>query len=271
MSQLNPIQVNYVREFIKLSLWYAHKRLRENQGDFEDLINSRVNIYRNTSLYDGQHHPSKGHLDPAWTEIHEQLRAIFNRHQNTTSTSQLEDEGLNLLWPYLEARLLQGGDPPPLWKDRPYRCWRFDAKTDRIHIHIFNLYQPSSPLSEMRIPFAAALIRLLHDAQAQNPQAETVCCGSWLNSVPTFQALFPKSWIQSVTPRGDVRYTMGTWGQFTDRRGDFHTRNGTQFRKTGAFPYPSLACQCPIGEAITRLETTFPDAVEYNKIRIQVP
>ena len=54
----DSIHINYVKEFTKLSLWFVHKRLREGESDFEALVNGRVNIYRNTSLYDGKHHPS---------------------------------------------------------------------------------------------------------------------------------------------------------------------------------------------------------------------
>ena len=48
MPQPDSIQVNYVREFTRLSLWYIHKRLREEESNFEDAMNVRVNVYRNT-------------------------------------------------------------------------------------------------------------------------------------------------------------------------------------------------------------------------------
>ena len=48
MPQPDSIQVNYVREFTRLSLWYIHKCLREEESNFEDAMNVRVNVYRNT-------------------------------------------------------------------------------------------------------------------------------------------------------------------------------------------------------------------------------
>ncbi|MBI1925424.1 hypothetical protein HYR99_14380 [Candidatus Poribacteria bacterium] len=251
---IDSIQVNYVREFTKLSLWYAHKRIREGESHFEDAINVRVNIYRNTSLYDGVRHPSHEEVGPEWAEILERLRAIFDRYMNEPSTARLEEEGLDLLWPYLRKHR----NPPPPPESRPYECWSYDCRGDGVNIHIANLYQPRSPLSDMRIPFAASLIRLLCDVRAERPEIEIVRCGSWLNSVPPFQALFPASWKQSAHLSPEVRYTMGHWGQFTDRRGDFHARNGARFRETGAFPFPNLRCECRIEEALAHLTGNFP-------------
>ena len=267
LSDLDPVQVNYVREFTKLSLWYVHKRIRDGESDFEDAVNCRVNIYRNTSLYDGTLHPSKDDVGPEWAEVLDGLRQIFDRHTDDPSTVRLEDEALTFLWPYLEERLRGGGDTLPALEDRPYGCWRFDARSGYINLHILNVYRPRSPLSDLIVPFAAALIRLLHDAHAERPYTERVRCGSWLNSFPTFQTLFPERWKQSASYRPIVRYSNGHWGQFVDRQGDFHARNGARFRETGAFPFASTVCQCPIDEVVAHLEKTFPEAVEYNQTR----
>ena len=191
MSQQDAVRINYVREFTKLSLWYAHKRFREGDTDFEGMINGRVNIYRNTILHDGKRHPASEDVGPEWAAILNQLKTIFDRHMTDESTKQLEESGLELLAPYLKKQ----NAPLPLPKDRPYECWTYNY-TDRVHIHIFNVYQPKSPLSEMHMPFAASLIRLLRDVKVERPDIESVSCGSWLNSSPPFQALFPEQWTR---------------------------------------------------------------------------
>ena len=257
----NTIHINYVKEFTKLSLWFVHKRLCEGESDFEALVNGRVNIYRNTSLYDGKHHPSNGEAAPKWPRILKELRTVFDRYMKAPSTEQLEAAGLDLLLPYLKKR--PDAMPPP--ETRPYECWSCDYGGDQLNIHILNVYQPRSPLSDMWIPFAASLIRLLQDSQVQRPDVELVRCGSWLNSVPPFQKLFPESWKRSAEPRPEVRYTMGHWGQFTDRLGDFHARNGALFRETGKFPFANMQCECPIEEVLAHLQGNFPAAVEHNR------
>ena len=92
----DSIHINYVKEFTKLSLWFVHKRLCEGESDFEALVNGRVNIYRNTSLYDGKHHPSNGEAAPEWAGILKELRTVFDRYMDAPSTEQLEAAGLNL-------------------------------------------------------------------------------------------------------------------------------------------------------------------------------
>ena len=257
----DSIHTNYVKEFTKLSLWFVHKRLCEGESDFEALVNGRVNIYRNTSLYDGKHHPANGEAAPEWAEILKELRTVFDRYMDVPSTEQLEAAGLDLLLPHLKKR----PDPLPPPETRPYECWTYDYGEDQLNIHILNVYQPRSPLSDMWIPFAASLIRLLQDSQIRRPNIEIVRCGSWLNSVPPFQKLFPERWKQSAEPRPEVRYTMGHWGQFTDRLGDFHARNGALLRETGEFPFANLRCECPIDEVLAYLKENFPAAVEYNR------
>ena len=258
--QHDSIHINYANEFTKLSLWFVHKRLCEGENDFEALVNGRVNIYRNTSLYDGKHHPSNGEAAPEWPVILERLRTVFDRYMDAPSTEQLEAAGLDLLLPYLKKR--PAAMPPP--ETRPYECWSYDYGNDQLNIHILNVYQPRSPLSDMWIPFAASLIRLLQDSQVRRPDIELVRCGSWLNSVLPFQRLFPERWKQSAEPRPEVRYTMGHWGQFTDRLGDFHARNGALFRETGEFPFANLQCECPIDEVLAYLKGNFPAAVQHN-------
>ena len=174
MSEPDPIHLNYVREFTKLCLWYVHRCLCEGEDDFKGTVNGRVNIYRNTTLYDGKRHPSTADVGQEWVSILNQLAAIFDRHGGGLTTAKLEQAGINLLWPYLRKR--RGALPSP--QERPYECWSYNYSGDRVHIHIFNVYQPASPLSDMHIPFAASLIRLLCDVQVERPDIEVVQCGS---------------------------------------------------------------------------------------------
>jgi hypothetical protein len=269
--QPDPIRIRYVTEFTKLSLWYVHKALREGEADFAGVVNLRVNIYRNTGFYDGQRHPAHEDVGPEWAEVLRRLGEAYDRHRG--SAEAFETEGLALLRPHLGARLRRDRERGEQPRDRPYECWTFDygGKGDRLNLHIANVYRPRSPLSEMKVPFAASLIRLLRDSRLSRPGVEVARCGSWLNGMPAFQALFPERWGESARLAREVRYGMGYWGQFTDRRGDFHARNGAALRETGKFPFPSLTCECPIPEVLAHLDAGFPEAVQYNADRGYVP
>ena len=69
----------------------------------------------------------------------------------------------------------------------------------------------------------------------------------------------------------EVRYTMGHWGQFENRQGDFHAPNGVRFRETGEFPYTSLSCYCDIEDILNHLEAAFIEAVAHNEAMNYVP
>ena len=124
-----------------------------------------------------------------------------------------------------------------------------NAITSRV-----NVYQPKSPLSEMRDAFMGTLLQLLKDTQQRRSDVKTVRCGSWLNSAPPFQDLFPKSWRESAIVSPKAGYTMGHWGQFMDRTGRFHIKNGAHLRATGEFLYPCSTCYAPIDEIVAHLE-----------------
>jgi hypothetical protein len=256
---------HYVTGFTRLSLWHVRRRVLQGLDTFDDALNVRVNIFRNTSLADGKRHPADGHVIPEWSALLERFRAVFDRRAKDDDTTALEDEGLAIFWPVLEARVNRTGNGKTNPADRPYESWSCDYRgDDRINIHIANVYKPESPLVERRDHFAAALIRLLRDSQVNRPDVLTVACGSWLNSVPAFLDLFPPVWLDGATTSTTHNYTLGTWGQFMDRRGAFHEKNGARMRELGTFPYPSVRCRAPIADTLAHLESKFPKAVARN-------
>jgi hypothetical protein len=262
------IYAHYCQEFTKLSVWYARKRILEGSSDFDNAFNERVNIFRNTQFYNDHGHPANGDLFPEWNALLDRVQAIFDQHIHAADTSALEQKCLDVFWPSLKERADTIGDPLPDLAQRPYESWSYDYRGDEcLNIHIANTYRPASPLSEKRNDFAACLIRLLKDSQARRPEITVVACGSWLNSAPAFGALFTQAWHDSAEPSPNVRYTMGHWGQFMDRRGDFHAGNGQRFRTLGRFPHPCLRCQDKIQLVLDHLTLHFPQAVAINERR----
>ena len=266
---MDTVRSRYVKGFTRLSLWYVWRLAKTGLEPFADVVNKRVNIYRNTSFYDGKRHPSGDDVGPEWSGVIDRLAALYSLHKDDAATDAFEEEGLNLLWPFLEARLKAADDG--LSGERPYECWSYDyTGSGRLNIHIDNVYRPESPLSEMYTPFAASLIRVLEDSRTRQPDIRIVRCSSWMNSTPRFRSLFPASWAESEVVNPNIGYTMGHWGQFMDRRGDFHAGNGRRFRANGTLPYPASACECEIPEALNHLTIRFPEAVEFNRRRTSV-
>jgi len=259
------VYANYCRELTRLSVWYARKRIVDGSSDFEDAFNKRVNIFRNTSYYTGDGHPANGDVFPQWRVLLDTVRPVFEAHIAAADTEVLEAKCLELFWPSIVERVENVGNPLPDMAERPYKSWSFDYRHEALNIHIDNTYRPASPLVEMRDDFAACLLRMLQDSQRRRPEIGDVRCGSWLNSAPAFSALFPQAWRASGEPVVEIGYTMGFWGQFTDRRGDFHARNGQRFRELGRLPYPCLTCRAEIRSVLDHLRSSFPNAVALNE------
>jgi len=273
---MNSVRISFLKGLAKLSLWYAGKLVRDGASDFSDALIRRVNIFRQTDLYDGERNPSRESVGKVWLTLIDELEALFE-----SNAQAYEEAGLQLLWPHIEARIQQSGDAVEP-TERPYDCWSSNVRAagpvcdktgENVHqlacamveIHVDNIYKPKSPVSDMRIPFAASLIRLLETAQRSDPEVKAVRCETWINSNPAFAKFFPASWSASAVPIDWINYEVSHWGQFEDRRGDFHHRNGELFRDTGKLPFPCTSCSSPIEEVLQHLRTRFPDAVSHNR------
>ena len=138
---MDPIRLSYVKGFTKLSLWYVWRRARRGEEPFADVVNKRVNIYRNTAFYDGKRHPSGEDVGPEWRGMVDRLASLFVSRKSDSSAVGFESAGLALLWPCLEARLRVAGDG--VSGERPYECWSYDyTSSGRLNIHIDNVYRP---------------------------------------------------------------------------------------------------------------------------------
>ena len=177
---MDPIRESFLQGFIRLSLFYVRNATLEGNESLEDIVNRRVDIYRNTKFFDGTHHPSSGEVDPEWTEILTRLGEIYERRKDDPP-HRFETEGLAALWPHL----VMTAEDDPKSKKRPYECWTYDlCDAGTLNLHISNVYQPRSPLSEMRILFAPSLLRMIRGCRSRRPDVTDVRCGTWMNSVP---------------------------------------------------------------------------------------
>lgn len=259
-----PITLEARRDFVdgvaRLSLWLGAQWASKGEALGETLT-VRTNLYRLSSLYDGKHHPAQpepGWSDPHWDEVLAGLRELYERQRAAPDTAAFEDEGLRRLWPLLEARLARDVEQWPKPADRPFGFFTFaqNEKEARIHLHLFNPFVPQSPFSEPRAR-AEELSRMLDAAVAGQPALASVHCGSWLNSFKPFLDFFPPEYAASAKPPGDLRYHYGWWGQFMDRTGGFHRRNGQHVRATGTFPFPCVGCQCSLKALRVHLKERF--------------
>lgn len=252
---------NLVENLTRLSLWFAGQRALA--GDpLRDVMGSKTPLYRLTVLWDGTTNrtsPEGGWQDPGWDTLVGRLERIRLRHGGRGNAEQWEQEGLDVLWPYLEPRIERDVRawpwiPSCLGATRPeagvfgfflYEWQEVDEDGGPLLLHMGNSLAPRSPFDDMA-ERARDLLLLLGSARKARPNVGRLVSNSWLNSFGPFMRLFPPEWSSEATP-GPLGYTYDWWGQFVTRRGSYHSRNGQRFRLTHSFPYPSVACGCDIG------------------------
>lgn len=255
-----PITVEARRDFVQgivpLSFWMADTLARGGEA-FASALTNKTPVYRLTTLYDGKRHPSDGTFsDPKWNALVAEFEAIRARGAGDAYEKACTER----CWPLLEGRIASDAAEWPELKDWPFGFWRYDLLVQdpagaTAELHLANPFAPESPFKDVPAR-ARELARLLADATARCPDLKQVRCGSWLNSFAPFLAFFPEAYAKSAQARPLV-YSKGWWGQFIDRAGNFHRRNGEQLRATGRFPFESLTCACGTADLKKHLKEKF--------------
>jgi len=242
----------------RLKLWYVWHLLKTGQCSFAEAIVYRVDLYRRTPFFDGVNHPAKGFVDPRWDALTRELEAVYLHYSGDPTPVAIEEEGLDLLRPYIEARIVgeqQGTfplSPPGTIVVSPYGCFTRDYRPPFVHLHFSNATRPRSPFEDMPA-LVRSLLHLLEERQRDEPGITTVACSSWLNSLPPFQDLFPPAWHASAQ-LAPPNYTGGWWGQMEDRTGLLHARNAQHLQETGEFRFRCLRRACSLEELQKHLQ-----------------
>jgi hypothetical protein len=230
---------------------------------FRESIAIRTNVYRFTTLFDGEHHPAytPNWRDERWEGLLDRLDEIDRKHPEGDATRAMEAEALALLWPLMEGRLAADVAAWPAPERKPFGFFHYQAGDEgweegRVTLHLSNPFAPRSPFDDLR-QRAVELVQLLRHAREQRGELHTVSCGSWLSAFGPFQSLFPASFAASASEPYPLAHHYGWWGQMMDRRGRFHAGNGMHLRRTGEFRYPCITCRCSINEAIGHLRERF--------------
>lgn len=278
------VRKQFASDMTRLGLWYVHHLLstgRITRTQLPDALTRRVNIYRLTTLWDGEHDPASGHHDSRWLELAEQLAEWLHDAELEVA----EQRALGLLDPLLATEQRHR-------TDRTFGCWWYRAVGEGIadrpgvvgrvtnarklwhkargllgapaplrhaELHLFNACTPRSPLKAPH-ELLRSLVDLVADCQSRHPTVQRMWCSSWLNDRDAFVDLFPNSWRASASPRSfeDVdRSTIGRarlntynwWGQFERSDGSFNERLAARFRASGGvLPFANRLCSIAVSE-----------------------
>ena len=244
----------HARELAKLKLWYVWWLQKHEGLDFETAVSRRVGLLRMTILWgDDPGDPKPADLDE-WRRLLTDLRNLYEKHDGDATSDVFEAEAVALLWPFLEPAVERDLSVAAQWLKEGIGCFQYEfrpfytepSSEDYLTLHVRNAYQPDSPFKHFG-QMVASLREITSRAKKERPDATMLQCGTWLNRLPPFAGLFAASWLKAAHPGAPGNHT-GWWGQFMDRRGGFHSRNGRQFRETGEFPFSHLLCRCSIAD-----------------------
>ena len=251
------VQLSYIGEIVKLMLRHMHQVMSVRRIPFLDALTDYVDIYRKTSFYNLSDLSETERLRPQWDGMVTQLEDVFNQHlAGERPADQIEEAGLQLLWPHLVERIDRGLPIVDYKQDTTFGCFFFAQTESAIDLHFVNKLRPVSPF-ERPLDRATELYELLRYCSEHHPQLKEIKFGSWLNEYPPYRRLFPPSW--RVSGEGKKYNSLGWWGQFMNRCGDFHRPNAKRFRETGDFPYQCEFHHCPTQDLEEHLVTLLKD------------
>lgn len=227
-------------------LFYMHQLMAQGRAGFQDALHNHADIYRKTSFYHLEDPSMTSKLKPEWDRCTEHLAGLFRKSvERSKPSSETEDEGFEILKPYLEQRIKRALPIVDYRQSTSFGCFFYESEKSVLDLHFINSVMPDSPFENI-LDRAKELSKLLHHCSEVSPELRTIKFGSWLNDYPPYRQLFPTSWHDSGERK---KYnSFAWWGQFMNRKGDIHSANATNFRETGIFPYRCTFHECTIRE-----------------------
>lgn len=225
-----------------------------------EALDTRVDVLRKTTLYDGRH--PAGQLDPPnqpWESLKSKLESIVAPHIHSDDTTEAEEQCWDLLAPLIYPKLEEEVKALEDANSGPYECWRPNVKTGDsgyIELHFDNVYRPSSPFKSTQcVRLRQKLLDMIDDLAESAPKVTKISCLSWLNEFEPFLRVFPPAWKSTFIPVNDFYGTAGWWGQYVDHKGVFHHENATKFRRLRHHPYAAGRCYCNTEELKSHLRS----------------
>ena len=125
-----------------------------------------------------------------------------------------------------------------------------------VAFHIANGVGPHSIFEDP--DYLPKCLRLLMAEARIRFGADTLTTSTWLNDRPRWQALFPKSWMENLSPLKDPFipvWSVAAWGQIIDSRGCVVPEREQELRETGHFRYQTRSSHCTFADLEAHLDT----------------
>ena len=186
-----------------------------------------------------------------WPKLRGNLIDHIDNCRSSDDVNKMVASCMLLIAPLLEKRFKHGYTFPV----RPFHSWWYTIHNDNkeLALHLVNAYQPASPFDNLD-HFLQNMLKAVEHAIKLYPGINKVSCGSWLNGVPKFQQLWPKSFTQNQRILNKSNgFGPGAWGQYMTLDGGFNSGKSNILRKTGLHPYVLTEAHSPLEEVLSHL------------------
>ena len=248
----------YLHDIVRLKLWFLWNWARVRpEEDFIEGLRHRVDLRRKTAACANDYPADTDFDHPGWQALEDDAQALFQRHRGDPDADAFEQAAFNLFRPSIDAYshihyllpVAEGFQCGSLKFDPPMR-----ESPRRVTYHIANAVQPRSLFTDRRY-LPRCFMELMDQGEAEYGATELIT-GTWLNSHPRWQALFPPQYHANMAPAGpEIGATANHWGQFINARGTFHAPRAAQFRETRTLPFPSRTAWCSFAALRAHLKT----------------
>jgi hypothetical protein len=242
---------SYVINVIPLMLDHARQEVQQKNITAEQALLQSGWIGRLITLDTRVLHAERQDDVPGWAVVRDTLIDCI-RERADERFVEYRNRSIEFLQPLLASRFIEGYQFPK----QKFHCWWWTIHDDETNLalHLINAYQPSSPFQNLG-HFLQTMLEAVGDAIAHHPRIKYVSCGSWLNQLPKFQALWPASFqINQRILNTAGGFGPGAWGQYMTTNGGFSNEKAALLRSTGKHPFPLTEGQCSIDELKEHLE-----------------
>jgi hypothetical protein len=242
----------YISGVLPLMLEHAWQLKTKNHCSAEDALDSCGWVGRLITLDTRVLDKNKQNEIPGWFSLKLQLLKCIDNSGNEKTFAAGIKECMELVNPVVEQRFVKGYHFPP----RLFHCWWYTIHDDKtkLALHLVNAYQPASPFDKLH-HFLSTMLQAIDHATMAYPGIAVISCGSWLNQLPKFQAIWPGSFkMDQVTLNETGGFGPGAWGQYMKTNSEFDQEKANHLRKTGFHPFKLTEAQSPISEVIAHLK-----------------
>ena len=247
------------KPLLPLELWHAFDRASRGDNSLEFALLHWTCVWN--------FFPWHLSRDPAGAPVTERtlyretwgsLHSIWDRRFPTRSHEAFVADARGILDPLVDEWVAEGRRHPPAerpgWGCFGYNVVSKDPACAALHFH--NACWPRSPFEDMSELFddLRQCLRLLRQAA---PAVRQVSCASWINGLPRFQALFPRSYAAGLAPTDPDSKGFGWWGQFVRKDGALNETRADHLRRTGEFPFIRTIGVCALEDLATHVESGY--------------